>query len=285
MTIDTALPESGAPAQAASGQPENRPAQEDTSGNAAASQEGQQQEAGQEGEGGESQRKEKTPEQREIERLRRGIDRRTRQLYELRAQQQAPRLDGLTGRQGQADNRGVADDSEPLSVTRAELAQMVKAEAERLAPTLQEQRTEVERRQGVIQSLAKTWGQERFDELASDLDDAMGGLTARSGRPKPASEAVFEADEPARVIEYLADPDHADEADRIARMSAAQAGKAIARLEDRLKAQAQQSTPKASKAPAPLEAVRGGGNTSGAPDPTDTKAWIRWRNEQERKGR
>ena len=86
------------------------------------------------------------------------------------------------------------------------------------------------------------------------------------------------------VIEYLADPDNHDEADKIAHMSAAQAGKAIARLEDRLQAAKTKAAPKASKAPAPLDAVRGGGNTSGAPNPSDTKAWIRWRNEQERKG-
>lgn len=225
---------------------------------------------------------EKTPEQREIERLRRGIDRRTRQLYEMRAQMQG---DGVAQRVQDQYNPNTQSDSEPLSLTRAELAQMVKAEAERLAPTLQEQRTEVERRQGVIQSLEKSWGQERFDALASDLDDAMGGLADRSGRPKPAMEAVFESDDPARVIEYLADPDNADEAERISRMSAAQAGRAVARIEDRLQAQKAKQSPKASKAPAPLEAVRGGRNTSGAPDPTDTKAWIRWRNEQERKGR
>ena len=284
MSNDNALTEAANTA-VSGGQADNLQAADDIK-TTEGMQEGQQtsQEASDKGEEGESQsKKEKTPEQREIERLRRGIDRRTRQLYELRAQ--LPQ--GVASRQEPSDNRNNANDSEPLSLTRAELAQMVKAEAERLAPTLQQEKAEVERRQGVIQSLEKTWGQDRFNELASDLDDAMGGLTDRSGRPKPAIEAVFEADEPARVIEYLADPDNADEADRIARMSAAQAGKAIARLEDRLKAQSkpEKSAPKASKAPAPLEAVRGGGNTSGAPDPSDTKAWIRWRNEQEFKGR
>ena len=284
MSNDNALTEAAQTA-VSGGQADNlQPAEElkTTEG----TQEGQQtgQEASdKDGEGESQSKKEKTPEQREIERLRRGIDRRTRQLYELRAQ--IPQ--GVASRQEASDNRSNANDSEPLSLTRAELAQMVKAEAERLAPTLQQEKAEVERRQGVIQSLEKTWGQDRFNELASDLDDAMGGLTDRSGRPKPAIEAVFEADEPARVIEYLADPDNADEAEKIARMSAAQAGKAIARLEDRIKAQSksEKAAPKASKAPAPLEAVRGGGNTSGAPDPSDTKAWIRWRNEQEFKGR
>jgi hypothetical protein len=220
----------------------------------------------------------KTPEQREIDRLRRGIDRRTRQLAEARAQL------GLTREPQQADNRTTSDDSEPISLTRAQIRELVTAEAAKLAPTLRDQATEVERRQGVVQSLQKTWGQERFDEVSSDLDEAFSGLTDRSGKPKPAIEAVFEADDPAKVIEFLADPDNADEAERISKLSAVQAGKAIERLEARLKTEKAKAEPKASKAPAPLESIRGEGSFSGAPNPADTKAWIRWRNEQERKG-
>jgi hypothetical protein len=272
MELETTLPEQGHEAPEAGGQPDTRAAAADTTDQASEREVGEQ-----EGEGKPA-KPEKTPEQREIERLRRGIDRRTRQLAELRAER------GLTREPMQENNRADAGDSEPLSLTRAELAEMVKAEAQRLAPTLREQAAEVERRQGVIESLAKTWGQERFDALASDLDDAMGGLTDRDGKPKAAIEAVFEADQPARLIEWLADPDNADEAERISRMSAVQAGKAVARLEDRLKSEDAKTKPKASKAPPPLEAVRGQGSDPGAPDPSNTKAWIRWRNEQERKG-
>lgn len=221
---------------------------------------------------------EKTPEQREIDRLRRGIDRRTRQLSDARAQLDLTRSNNIK------DNQPTADDSEPLSLTRAQLAELVKAEATRLAPALRSETAEIERRQGVIQSLAKTWGQERFDEVSSDLDDAFGGLTDRSGKPKPALEAIFEADEPAKVIEWLSDPENLDEAERISTLTGAQAGKAIAKLEARLSTVAPKPTSKASKAPAPLAAVRGQGSTSSAPDPSDTKAWIRYANEQERKG-
>lgn len=222
---------------------------------------------------------EKTPEQREIERLRRGIDRRTRQLSDARAQ-----LD-LTRSQKQDQNQQTADDSEPLSLTRAQIAEMVKAEAQKLAPTLSEQAAETERRQGVVQSLAKTWGQEKFDEVSSELDDVFGGLTDRSGKPKAATEAIFEADEPAKVIEWLIDPENADEAERISRLGAVQAGKAIAKLEAKLSTEKPKPPTKISKAPPPLEAVRGAGSTSAAPDPSNTKAWIKWRNEQERLGR
>ena len=221
---------------------------------------------------------EKTAEHREIDRLRRGIDRRTRQLSDARAQ-----LD-LTRSQSKVDNQPTADDSEPLTLTRAQIAEMVKAEATKLAPAFREEALEVERRQGVIQSLAKTWGQEKFDEVSSDLDEAFGGLTDRSGRPKPAIEAIFEADEPVKVIEWLSDPDNIDEAERISKLGALQAGKAIAKLEAKLSTLTPKPTSKVSKAPAPLESVRGQGNTASAPDPSDTKRWIAWRNEQERKG-
>lgn len=235
-------------------------------------------------EGEENQAKpEKTPEERERARMQRGIDRRTRQLAEARAEAEYLRQQLTRGRSKQ-DNSASADDSEPLSLTRAQINEMVKAEAEKLAPTLKNQALEVERRQSVIQSLAKTWGQEKFDELSSDLDDAVGGLTDSSGSIKPAIEAIFEADEPAKVIEYLADPDNLEEAERIARMGPIQAGKAIAKLEVKLSTQAPKPKTKVSNAPAPLEAVRGQGKVTGAPDPTDTKAWMRWRNEQERKG-
>jgi predicted transposase YbfD/YdcC len=194
---------------------------------------------------------EKTPEQREIERLRRGIDRRTRQLSDARAQ-----LD-LTRGKNDVTYQQTADDSEPLSLTRAELAEMVKAEAHKLAPTLREQAAETERRQSVVQSLAKTWGQDKFDQLSSDLDDAFSGLSERSGQPKAATEAIFEADDPAKVIEWLTDPDNIDEAERISRMTAVQAGKAIAKLETKLASETQKDKPKPSKAAAPLEAVKG----------------------------
>ena len=217
---------------------------------------------------------EKTPEQREIERLRRGIDRRTRQLAEERARNQ------LTHRPIGDTNGLTADDSQPLSLTRAELAQIVKAEAARLAPTVAEQRSEVQRRQGVIESLAKTWGQTKFDEVASDLDEAFGGLQDGSGTPKPAIEAVFEADDPVKVIEWLADPENADEAERISKLSAVRAGREIAKLELQIKASAEKLKPQASKAPAPLEPVRGGAKLDKDPASMTDKEFASWRRAQ-----
>ena len=204
---------------------------------------------------------EKTPEQREIDRLRRGIDRRARQLSDARAQL------SLTQGQNRSDNQATADDSEHLSLTRAQIKEMITAEAARLAPTLREEAAETERRTSVVQTLATTWGQEKFDELSSELDEAFGGLTDRSGKAKPAIEAIFEADKPARVIEWLTDPDNADEAERISKLGAVQAGKAIERLETKLAAMPANKKPSnVSSAPKPLESIRGGGAAMTEPD-------------------
>lgn len=216
---------------------------------------------------------EKTPEQREIDRLRRRLDNKTRQVYELRAQTPAQQ-------QHQASQEG---DDEPVTLTRAELQRQIEERAQTLAPSMSEQRAEVERRQGIVQSLTKELGAEKFDALASDLDDAFGGLTDRSGKPKPATDAIFYADNPKAVIEFLTDPDNADEADRISKMTAVQAGRAIGKLEDRLEAEKSKAKPKPSNAPKPLEAVKGGGGLKGMPDPSDTKAYIKWANEREKR--
>lgn len=221
------------------------------------------------------QQKEKTAEQRELARLRRRVDNLTRQKYELRA--------AVTPAQQQQQQHADENDDEPVSMTRAELQRHIAEQAKQLAPALTQQQAVVDRRQGVVTSLAKEWGAEKFDTLASDLDDVFGGLADRSGAPKPATDAIFESDNPKGLIEYLTDPDNADEAERIATMSAIQAGRAIARIEDKIAAAGKAGRPKPSNAAAPLEAPRNGaGKTSSMPDPSNTKAYIAWANAQER---
>lgn len=215
---------------------------------------------------------EKTPEQREIDRLRRRLDNKTRQVYELRAQTPAPQNHQSSSQES---------DDEPVTLTRAELQRQIAEQAQKLAPSLSEERAEVERRQGIVKSLSKDWGEEKFDALAADLDDVFGGLADRSGRPKPATDAIFYADNPKAVIEFLTDPDNAVEAERISKMTAVQAGRAIGKLEDRLETEKSKAKPKPSNAAKPLESVRGSGVPSGMPDPSNTKAYIKWANERE----
>lgn len=225
----------------------------------------------------EQQPKEKTPEQRELARLRRRVDNLTRQKYEARAAIPAAQ------QQQQQQQNTEADDEQPVSMTRAEMQRHIAEQAKQLAPALTQQQAVADRRQGIVTSLAKEWGDDKFNTLASELDDVFGGLADRSGMPKPATDAIFESDDPKGVIEYLTDPDNAEEAERISTMSPSQAGRAITRLEDKLKATKGNAKPKPSNAAQPLEAPRNGaGKTSPMPDPSNTKAYIAWANAQER---
>lgn len=233
------------------------------------------------GDGGEDsgtaaeQQKEKTAEQREMARMRRRIDSLTRQKYQLQA--------AATPAHQQQQQHADENDDEPVSMTRSEMQRHIAEQAKQLAPALTQQRAVAEKREGIVASLEKAWGAEKFNTLASDLDDVFDGLADRSGAPKPATDAIFESDNPKGLIEYLTDPDNVEEAERIATMSPTQAGRAIARIEDKIAAAGKAGKPKPSNAAAPLEAPRNGaGKTSSMPDPSNTKAYIAWANAQER---
>lgn len=228
-------------------------------------------------------KKEKTPEERERQRMQRALDKRTRQLYELRAQlASAPSQTTVTREQSAGTTSPAQADDEPVTLSRAELAQRIKQEAEKLAPTIRSQQAEIEHRKGVVEGLAKDWGQEKFDTYASELDDVLGGLADQKGRPKPATDAIFESEMPKALIEYLTDPDNAEEAEALANANDRQAGRLVAKLEAKLAAA--KPAPQRSNAPAPIEALKGGGKTtSSMPNPSDTKAYMKWANERERR--
>lgn len=272
MTTETVLPDAEAQADAVAGEQQTQ-ADALAEPNAEKA-EGEQSEA-------DKAKPEKTPEQRQIDRQQRKIDRLVRQREELRAQiGRSPNAQDLRQAPIDGTNRQPQDDSEPVSLSRAELDRLIKLEAAKLAPTIKQQEAEIEHRTGVIQGLAKTWGQEKFDTLASELDETFGGLADANGKPKPATDAIFEADDPAAVIEYLTDPDNAERAEAIGRMSAIQAGRAIAKLEAEIAAKRADSKPRASNAPAPVESIRASGGKTDDRAPTDPKAYMKWANER-----
>lgn len=271
MTIETALPVA-TPVAEASEQANAEALDTSTESTAAEGSEGEAEPA----------KKEKTPEEREIARMRRALDKRTRQLYELRAQ--VPSQTTVTREQGAGTTSATQADDEPVTLSRAELAQRIKQEAEKLAPTIRSRDAEMEHRQGVVDGLAKEWGQEKFNAMANELDDVLSGLADPDGRPKAATDAIFESDAPKALIEYLTDPDNADEAEELAAASPVKAGRLVAKLEAKLAATT--AKPQRSNAPTPPEPVKGGGKTtSSMPDPANTKAYMKWANEQERSRR
>jgi hypothetical protein len=263
---------------AAGEQAQNTQAAADTSTEGAQQAEGQDAKpegTDQEGDKPEGGKKEKDEKDREIARLRRRIDNVTKRRYELEAQlgQQRP-----SQQPGGRQEPNPSDD-EPVTLSRADIDRMVAERARELAPAITEQQAEIERRQGVVQKLEKSWGKDEFNAKAAELDEVMGGLM-ENGRPKAATDAIFDADDPKAVIEYLTDPDNADEAERIARLPATRAGREIARIEAKLEQARKEAKPKPSNAARPIEAVKGGGAPNGMPDPKDALAWIAWRNRQ-----
>jgi hypothetical protein len=234
-----------------------------------------------EGQEGKQPAKERSPE--EIERIRanRKIERLIRKNGELRA-----RLEDFTKRESRATTQESQSDNETLQLSRAEIQQLIEQEARKLAPSIKQQEAEIEQRRAVVQGLAKEWGKEKFDALAADLDDAFGGLTADDGRPKAAVDAIFESESPRALIEYLADPTHADEAEALSRMSAIAAARAITKLEAKLAADRAKDKPQPSKAAAPIEPLKGQGKADGGyrPDMSDEEfaAWRRKSRSQRR---
>ena len=239
--------------------------------------------------GEQAEKKEKTPEQREIDKLRRVIDRRTRQREELRAQLQQV---AYTKPADQGTNN-TPDDDTPVSLTRKQLDALITEHAKKLAPQIaQVESVEVQRRT-TAQRMAQELGADKFEAYTSDLDEAMGGMTDSSGQLKPAIEAIFESETPSGLLEYLADPDNADEAEALGRMSALKAGIAIAKLETKVKALAEsrkaKDKPQPSDVPPPIERLKGSGQPASAPQDSDSiDVWLkkeRARLEAKRKAR
>lgn len=159
-------------------------------------------------------------------------------------------------------NQPQQDDSEPLSLSRAEFERLAVERARQLAPSLIEQQTVIERRTGVYRSLESDLGAEKFAELSQDLEVALDGLTGADKRPKPLVDAIFDSESPRAVLEYLGDPDNADETAALSRMPPIQLGRAMAKLESKLAAKKAEEKPQPSKAAAVIEPIRGSGAVS-----------------------
>ena len=151
---------------------------------------------------------------------------------------------------------------------------MVEAEAKKLAPTIKGEADTVARQRVVVSGLVKTWGQDAFQERTNELAEVL---------DQSKQMLVLDTDNPAALIEYLTDEDNAEEAEAIGKLPIGRAGYALAKIAAKIEAAKADDKPKASKAPQPVEPLRGAGTTNRAPDPANTKAWMKWANEQERR--
>lgn len=222
----------------------------------------------------EAAKKELTAEQKRIRKLETDV----RRLVDARgrARAEAAQLKEMLQQRSIGDtNHSSGDDSETLSLSKADFERMVRERAERLAPDLMRQKSEEEKLVSAARSLHEKVGAERFESMTAELAEVL---------PRDHQLMLLRAKDPVEVVSYLTDPDNADELEAIGRMDAFDAGQAIGEIRAKLKAARAEAKQQPSKAAAPLEPVRGGGTVNRAPDPKDTKAWIKWANEQERSG-
>ena len=221
---------------------------------------------------------EKTPEQRELDKIRRGLERQTRRRYEEQARREhaEQRAQELEKRYLQSGNNSVdyqsqSGDSDTLSLPKAELERLIEERAATLAPTIASQRAESERLNAAALSLKQSLGEDEFSELTEEIADIF---------PQERQLALLSANDPAALVRYLADPDNQTEASSIAKMSDFRAGMAIHALELKLKTQAAKETPKESKAPRPFEVPKGGGSVDKDPSNMTDKEFAAWRHRQ-----
>lgn len=170
-------------------------------------------------------------------------------------------------------NQPEQDDSEAKSYTAAQLRDLVRQEAEKLAPQITKQQATESRLQQAAAKAAEELGERKFSELTNDLATILAG---------PQQLRVLATDRPADVIQYLVDPDNAAEADALREMDDFDFGRAMARIETKAKAFVAKANaaPQPSNAPRPLEAVRGQGAVDKDPSQMTDKEFAAWRQRQ-----
>lgn len=140
-----------------------------------------------------------------------------------------------------------------------------------------EREAEQARQQEKAQALGKKTNglYEQAEKLGDDFDrDAFDQHIT-----KAIAEALVESDDAARLMHYLGA--HPDEMQRISQLSSARQGAELGKLEVKLAAEAKPAAPQRSNAPQALAPARGTPSSNSMPDPSDTKAYIRWANKQE----
>ncbi len=133
-------------------------------------------------------------------------------------------------------------------------------------------RTEAESRKASGEFRAKA---EKFAAQVEDFHEVMSESEAPMTRAM--ADAIVSADEAGPGIAYYL-AKNPQEAERIAGLAEASQAREIWKLEQKLGSE--QPTKKPSKAPAPIEPVKGAKTVADddEPDPKDTKKWVEWRN-------
>ena len=210
---------------------------------------------------------ERHPLEKELAKERRRISRlvEQREISRAEAQQLRAELERLRPNlqnTGTGDKTSADEDPDTIRIPRAELP--------KLAERLKSEAAQREDLQKAATGMRKALGDD-FQRVTDELAEVLPSADLQF--------AVAASEAPAELARYLTDPDNADEAERITRMSPLQAGRAIARIEAKLAAQPDKPQP--SKAPKPVEPVRGSGTAPGSA-PTSMEQYMAWANKQYR---
>ena len=261
MTTETALPDASEQLAGASDQPVDAPIVETD----VAQPEGADAEA--------ATAEEKKPERHPLEKVLAKEQRRNQSLARRVHQAEAALAQyGALQRPAIGDiNQHEGADSEVLSLPKAQLDRLIEERARALAPSITSQAAERELETAAVSALQKTLG-DRFMEATNDLAAVFGADKQM---------AVLRSSAPAALIEYLTDPDNADEAEGIAEMDAFATGGALANIVHKLAASKAGNKPQRSNAAAPIESVKASG---AAFEPDESKMTdAQWARHQESK--
>lgn len=195
------------------------------------------------------------------------IERQNRKIAALHAQRAAEReraaaaetrLRMLTGDDSlhslpnrDTNDPDAAGNADRVSLPRSELQRVIEQEARRLAPQLQVQSTVEETRRAAARGLVEEIGHDRFRELSNDVAAVLPNDETLLG--------ILDTPSPRHLLEYLAEPEHATEAERIARLPPLRQGIELATLAMKLKARATR-VKEVSEAPKPLDVPKGQGS-------------------------
>jgi hypothetical protein len=217
-------------------------------------------------EGAEKTPPEKTPEQIEIERLRRALTKRDRTQGRMHQELQQRDAELARFRAQPAPQPADAAPKEP------DLAKVVEREAMTLAERIASQR-EFDADCNRVAAEGKKEFTDFSDALNALIEEA-GPIVSKDGAPTPLGEVILATDAPAKLIHYLGK--HPEIAAELDGLSTARLGLKLAAIQNEMAAK-----PKVSAAPKPIEPVSGksGAPLGYSPDMSDA-AYARWRKTQ-----
>jgi hypothetical protein len=205
----------------------------------------------------------KTPEQIEVERLRRALTKRDRTQGKMHGE-----LEQLRREREQWQTRQPVQ--EPTETQdKPDLRAVVEREAMTLAERIAERRDFDAKCNSVASAGKKDFPD--FNDALNALIEEAGPIVADNGVPTALGEQILEADAPAKLIHYLGK--HPEIAAELDGLSPGRMARKLALIEQQMDAK-----PKTSAAPKPLEPVSGKATASIGYSPTMTDAqYAKWR--------